>query len=148
MLYKRFMALADRGHTDTQSKYYNPPAHARRALIKTMPQCCRCNGSGRCVNSVCVRNNRTCTNCTPSSSGRCENQPSSPETMQPSITLPPMQDSLLPIDEDEAHDQAEVSQTTTDNLITTESPTTRQPIYNSLSQIFSGVRRTVARSVT
>ena len=41
--------------------------------------------------------------------------------MQPSTTLPPMQDSLLPIDEDEAHDQAEVSQTTTDNLITTES---------------------------
>ena len=39
MLYKRFMALADRGHTDThththtQSKYYNPPAHARRALM-------------------------------------------------------------------------------------------------------------------
>ena len=34
MLYKRFMALADREHTDThtQSKYYNPPAHARRAL--------------------------------------------------------------------------------------------------------------------
>ena len=33
------MALADRGHTDThththtQSKYCNPPAHARRALM-------------------------------------------------------------------------------------------------------------------
>ena len=40
MLYKRFMALADRGHTDTQththtqSKYYNPPSHAHRALMR------------------------------------------------------------------------------------------------------------------
>ena len=36
-------------------------------------QCCRCNGNGRCRGCVCVRGGRTCTSCTPSRSGRCEN---------------------------------------------------------------------------
>ena len=43
-------------------------------LKSRMVQCCRCNGSGRCVNCVCVRNRVTCTNCTPSRNGRCEIQ--------------------------------------------------------------------------
>ena len=37
------------------------------------PQCCRCNSNGRCRGCVCVRGGRTCTSCTPSRSGRCEN---------------------------------------------------------------------------
>ena len=34
------------------------------------PQCCRCNGKGRCKDCVCARSG---TNCTPSHIGRCEN---------------------------------------------------------------------------
>ena len=41
----------------------------------SMPQCCRCNGSGRCKGCVCAKNKRLCTSCTPGRSGRCENQP-------------------------------------------------------------------------
>ena len=37
------------------------------------PQCCRCNGKGRCKGCVCARSGTVCTNCTPSHSGRCEN---------------------------------------------------------------------------
>jgi len=40
-----------------------------------MPQCCRCNASGRCRGCVCAKNKRVCTSCTPGRSGRCENQP-------------------------------------------------------------------------
>ena len=39
-----------------------------------MPQCCRCNGKGRCKGCVCVRNGKTCTNCTPGRVGKCENR--------------------------------------------------------------------------
>ena len=34
-------------------------------------QCCRCDLNGRCRGCVCVRGNRSCTNCFPSR-GRCE----------------------------------------------------------------------------
>ena len=37
------------------------------------PQCCRCNGSGRCRACKCVREGKTCTGCTPGRNGRCEN---------------------------------------------------------------------------
>ena len=37
------------------------------------PQCCRCNGNGRCRGCVCVRSNRPCTNCLPRRQRRCEN---------------------------------------------------------------------------
>ena len=37
------------------------------------PQCCRCNGRGRCKGCVCARSGTVCTNCTPSHIGRCEN---------------------------------------------------------------------------
>jgi hypothetical protein len=36
------------------------------------PQCCRCNGKGRCKGCVCARSGTVCTNCTPSHIGRCE----------------------------------------------------------------------------
>ena len=39
-----------------------------------MPQCCRCNGNGRCKGCVCVRSGKHCTNCTPNQVGRCENR--------------------------------------------------------------------------
>ena len=85
----------------------------------TMPQCCRCNGSGRCVNCVCVRNNRTCANCTPGKNGRCENQlPLSSESRpQSENAVAPTQDPLPTTDDDsEAHDDTEMSpQTTTDS---------------------------------
>ena len=37
------------------------------------PQCCRCNGKGRCRRCACVRSGKPCTNCTPSHVGRCKN---------------------------------------------------------------------------
>ena len=37
------------------------------------PQCCRCNGKGRCRGCVCVRSGKACISCMPSRSGRCEN---------------------------------------------------------------------------
>ena len=40
-----------------------------------MPQCCWCNGNGRCRGCVCAKNKRVCTSCTPGRNGRCENQP-------------------------------------------------------------------------
>ena len=39
-----------------------------------MPQCCRCNGNGRCKACVCARSGKPCTDCTPSHVGRCENR--------------------------------------------------------------------------
>ena len=39
-----------------------------------MPQCCRCNGNGRCKGCVCVRSGKHCTNCTQNQVGRCENR--------------------------------------------------------------------------
>ena len=37
------------------------------------PQCCRCNGNGRCRGCKRVREGRSCLNCTPGRNGRCEN---------------------------------------------------------------------------
>ena len=37
------------------------------------PQCCQCNGNGRCKGCICVRNGRACLSCTPGRNGRCEN---------------------------------------------------------------------------
>ena len=37
------------------------------------PQCCRCNGNGRCRGCKCVREGRSCLNCTPGRNRRCEN---------------------------------------------------------------------------
>ena len=39
-----------------------------------MPQCCRCNGNGRCKACICVRSGKPCTDCTPSHVGRFENR--------------------------------------------------------------------------
>ena len=38
-----------------------------------MPQCCRCNGGGKCRNCVCAKAKRPCTNCLPSRRGCCSN---------------------------------------------------------------------------
>ena len=38
-----------------------------------MPQCCRCNGSGRCKNCSCKKAGRVCTNCLPSKKNQCKN---------------------------------------------------------------------------
>ena len=78
-----------------------------------MPQCCRCNGSGRCANCVCVRNNRTCTNCTPAKNGRCENQPPSldPDPTQPPPPQPTQTQSSTSEDEATATDSQQASQT-------------------------------------
>lgn len=40
-----------------------------------MPQCCRCNGNGRCRGCVCTKNKRVCTSYAPGRNGLCENQP-------------------------------------------------------------------------
>ena len=38
-----------------------------------MSSCCRCNGSGSCVNCVCVKAGNACTNCMPQRRGNCRN---------------------------------------------------------------------------
>ena len=38
-----------------------------------MPTCCRCNGSGRCVNCTCVKSGLACSNCLPLRKGNCAN---------------------------------------------------------------------------
>ena len=51
-----------------------------------MPQCCRCNGNGRCRSCFCVRSGSACTNCLPLRRGRCENcEESSPQPAVSSI---------------------------------------------------------------
>ena len=60
-----------------------------------MPQCCRCNGSGRCKGCVCAKNKRLCTSCMPGRNGRCENQ-AAPNTLScsPQVRLPDIQTTL------------------------------------------------------
>ena len=43
-----------------------------------MPACCRCNGSGRCVNCTCVKSGKLCNDCLPSRKGCCQNQKKPP----------------------------------------------------------------------
>ena len=43
--------------------------------------CCRCNGSGRCRNCVCVKANRPCSSCLPDRRGRCSNIGSSSQIL-------------------------------------------------------------------
>ena len=50
------------------------------------PQCCRCNGSGRCRSCFCVKNKQSCTNCLPGKTSRCENW------HQPTICQAPVSD--------------------------------------------------------
>ena len=38
------------------------------------PSCCRCNGSGRCVNCICKKSRNQCTNCLPGRRNQCANQ--------------------------------------------------------------------------
>ena len=54
----------------------------------TPPQCCRCNGKGRCVGCSCVRSGRMCTNCTPRHKGRCENLDGAPLCGTADVTPP------------------------------------------------------------
>ena len=63
-----------------------------------MPQCCRCNGNGRCTGCVCARSMKTCTSCTPSRNGRCENQPvtgSAEAQPPPTQSNSPSRDSMI-----------------------------------------------------
>ena len=39
-----------------------------------MPPCCRCNGSGKCLNCSCVKSGHPCTDCLPLRRGTCANQ--------------------------------------------------------------------------
>ena len=38
-----------------------------------IPSCCRCNGSGRCLNCACVKAGTPCSNCLPQRKGNCAN---------------------------------------------------------------------------
>ena len=49
-----------------------PPSHVKMAK-KAPLCCCRCNGSGKCKNCVCVKAKRLCTNCLPARRGCCSN---------------------------------------------------------------------------
>ena len=60
-------------------------------------QCCRCNGSAKCLRYACVRNGTPCSHCLPGEAGNCHNTlprvhltsatPPSPQT-PPSISPP------------------------------------------------------------
>ena len=39
-----------------------------------MPSCCRCNGSGKCLNCACKKAGISCTNCLPLRRGKCKNR--------------------------------------------------------------------------
>ena len=39
-----------------------------------MPQCCRCNASGRCNNCVCAKAKKPCIDCLPGKKTRCSNR--------------------------------------------------------------------------
>ena len=43
-----------------------------------MPSCCRCNGSGKCLNCACVKKGIHCTDCLPHCRGRCSNRTAGP----------------------------------------------------------------------
>ena len=38
-----------------------------------MPQCCRCNGKGKCLNCTCKKSGMKCTDCLPSKKNQCKN---------------------------------------------------------------------------
>ena len=38
-----------------------------------MPLCCRCNGSGRCINCHCAKSGKLCVDCLPSRRVGCRN---------------------------------------------------------------------------
>ena len=66
------------------------------------PQCCRCNGSGRCRTCKCVREGRTCVSCTPGRNRRCENvgNPALEDVTQPHPRIPEAVPPALAIAED------------------------------------------------
>ena len=55
----------------------------REDSLLDMPQCCRCNGNGRCRSCHCVRSGSACINCLPLRRGRCEN---CEESSQPAVS--------------------------------------------------------------
>ena len=54
-----------------------------------MPQCCRCNGSGRCANCACVKAKKPCTNCLPGRKARCSNTNTAVLPCPPPLNQPP-----------------------------------------------------------
>ena len=63
------------------------------------PQCCRCNGGGKCRNCVCAKANRRCTNCLPSRKGCCSNTaPVSASGISPSTSTPAPFSAVPPVD--------------------------------------------------
>ncbi len=76
------------------------------------PQCCRCNGQGRCRSCKCVRDGVNCTNCTPGRNGRCENTapPVPPPVPPPSAPRHP--DPSCAVDAMDAMDQEQAPSAT------------------------------------
>lgn len=67
-----------------------------------MPQCCRCNGNGRCRSCFCVRSGLKCINCLPLRRGRCENfEDSSPQPAVSSLIQSDLSTSSFSEDESE-----------------------------------------------
>ena len=71
-------------------------------LVTMPPQCCRCNGKGRCRSCKCARDGVPCSNYTPGNNGRCENSSdlaptnlvpaqtdNRPPTPPPNASMPP-----------------------------------------------------------
>ena len=57
-------------HTHVHTRTY---VETQMTAFLTMPQCCRCNGSGRSVSCACARAKKDCTICLPSKRSRCSN---------------------------------------------------------------------------
>ena len=90
-----------------------------------MPQCCRCNGIGRCRGCVCAKNERICISCTPGRNDRCEKQPedvsnaiSNPTqdrlSASPTVT-PGIQKNQYQVNEDDRETQSVVEEHGPDN---------------------------------
>ena len=64
----------------------------------SLPRCCSCNRSGRCLRCACVQGRRNCDNCAPSYHNRCSNQPRNScgsQTMMSKNHSPPPSEVIL-----------------------------------------------------
>ena len=105
------------------------PSHA--------PQCCRCNGKGRCRGCVCVRGGKACTSCIPSRSGRCEDLDGAKCRIEtPPLPEPPEQLHAPPMVEDHVNETVEIGEgyEREKSMMSCHSRTTTYLTWNSNSQ--------------
>ena len=57
-----------------------------------MPNCCRCNVSGRCKNCICVKSGTPCISCCPRKNGRCSNLAPAADSLHSKTMNDPQED--------------------------------------------------------